>query len=163
MKTTIRWKPSVMSAVHHGSSRPAGTQDDGVARHLLPADELVQGDLEAGHVGVVADELLALPRDDVDRARCLSVLGQAVHQGDDVLLVGDCHVGAQEVVATKFCDRLGEIDLAPVPQLVAGVDPKRVEGSLLHRSREGVGDRVADQDDSVGHARSLSNSLKKPG
>ena len=41
--------------VDDGSRRAAGAQHDRVARHLLAADELVQGGLEAGHVGVVAD------------------------------------------------------------------------------------------------------------
>jgi hypothetical protein len=93
----------------------------------------------------------------------LGVLGQAVDERDDVLLVGDGHVRPEEVVAPELRDRVGEVDLAAVPQLVPGVDPQGVEGSLLHRAREGVGDRVADQDDAVGHARSLSSSVKKLG
>ena len=48
-------------------------------------------------------------------------------------------------------------------QLVVGVDPERIEGGLLHRAGQRMADRMADQDDSLGHARTLSSTAKKPG
>ena len=163
LKTTMRWKPSADQRRDDRAGGAAGAENHGLAGHLLLADDLVEGGLEAGHVGVVADELLAVARDHVDCAGRLGIFGQAVDERDDVLLVGDGHVRSEEIVAPKLCDRVCEVDLPAVPQLVAGIDPEGVEGSLLHRAREGMGDRVADQDDSVGHARSLSSSVKKLG
>jgi hypothetical protein len=147
----------------HGSRRAAGAEHHSLAGHLLLADDLVQGDLEAGHVGVVADELLAVARDHVHRAGGLSIVGQPVHHRHDVFLVRNGHVRPEEFVASKLGDRFRKVDLPAVPQLVPGVDFERVEGSLLHGGREGMGDRVADEDDSVGHACSLSSSVKKLG
>ena len=43
------------------ASAAAGAEDDGLARHLLLADQPVERDAEAGHVGVVADRA-ACPR-----------------------------------------------------------------------------------------------------
>ena len=89
--------------------------------------------------------------------------GESVDERDDVLLVGDGYVRPEEIVASKLRDRVRKVDPSAVPKLVPGVDPERVEGSLLHRAGEGVGDRMTDQDDTVGHARSLSSSEKKQG
>ena len=83
--------------------------------------------------------------------------------GDDALLVGDRHVGAQEVVAAQLGDRVGEVDRRPVPQLVGGVDAGGVERRLLHRAGERMGDRMADEDDALRHARILSRSAKNAG
>ena len=49
--------------VDDGARAAAGAQDDRLARHLLAPDEPVERDLEAGDVGVVADQPLALARD----------------------------------------------------------------------------------------------------
>ena len=150
-------------AVDDGPGAAAGAEHDRLARHLLPADELVERDLEARHVGVVADEPLALARDRVDRAGRLRLLGQPVDHRHDPLLVRDRDVGAEEVVAAQLGDRVGERDRGAVPQLVARVDAELVEGGLLHRAGQRVGHRVADEDDALRHARTLSRSAKKPG
>ena len=81
----------------------------------------------------------------------------------DPLLVRDGHVAPEEVVAAELADRLGQRHRRPVPELVGGVDPQLVEGGLLHRARQGVGHRMADEDHALGHARTPSSSLKKPG
>ena len=125
MNTTIRWKPSRDQPVDDRPRAAAGPEDDRLARHLLLADELVEGDLEARHVRVVADEPLAFPGDRVDRAGRVRLLGQAVDHRDDPLLVRDRDVRAQEVVAAQLGDRVGELDRRPVPELVRGVDAER--------------------------------------
>ncbi len=119
--------------------------------------------MKPGHVGVVADELLALLGDRVDRTRRVGLVGLAIHVGDDPLLVGDRDVGAQELVGAQLRDRLGELDGRPVPELVPGVDAQLVEAGLLHRPGQRVGHRVADEDDALRHARTPSSSRKKPG
>ena len=50
-----------------------------------------------------------------------------------------------------------------VPELVARIHPEVVEGGLLHRPGQRVGDRMADEDDALRHARTPSSSRKKPG
>ena len=150
-------------AVDDGTCPAAGPEDDREARHLLLADELVEGDAEARHVGVVADEPLAFLRDRVDGARDVGVLGQPIDERDHPLLVGDRDVRAEEVVAPQLVDRVGEADRRPVPELVRRVDALVVEGGLLHRARQRMGDRMADEDDALRHAPTLSSSAKKPG
>ena len=86
-------------AVDDGPRAAAGPQDDRLSRHLLLPDEAVERDLEARHVGVVADEPLALARDRVDRAGGMAFLRQAIHHRHDPLLVRDRDVGAEELVA----------------------------------------------------------------
>ena len=87
----------------------------------------------------------------------------AVDERDDLLLVGDRDVGAEEVVAAQLADRVGQLDRRAVPELVPGVDAAVVEGRLLHRAGQRVGDRMADEDHALRHARTLSSSAKKPG
>ena len=149
--------------VDDGPGAAAGAQHDRLARHLLLAHEPVEGDLEAGHVRVVADQPLALAGDGVDRARGVRLLGQAVDQRHDPFLVRDRDVGAQEVVGPQLGDRVGQRHRAAIPQLVARVDAGRVEGGLLHRAGQRMGDGVSDEDHALGHARTLSRSSKKPG
>ena len=91
-------------AVDDRPGAAAGTQHHRLARHLLLADEPVEGDLEAGHVRVVADQALALAGDGVDRARDMGLVGQPVDHRDDPLLVRDRDVGAEEVVAPDLLD-----------------------------------------------------------
>ena len=91
------------------------------------------------------------------------LLGQPVDHRHDPLLVRDRDVGAEEVVAAELGDRVGQGDRGAVPQLVARVDAELVERGLLHRARQRVGHRMADEDDALGHARTLSRSAKKPG
>src|SRR3954452_2292996 len=62
------------------ASATAGSEDDRGSWHLLAADELVEGDLEAGNVGVVTDEPAALARDRVDRARRLAFFRETVDE-----------------------------------------------------------------------------------
>src|SRR6185295_17059779 len=119
--------------------------------------------LEAGDVGVVADEPLALAGDRVDRPGGLGLLGQLVDERHDPLLVGDRDVRPQEVVAADLGDRVGQDDRGAIPELVGRVDPLVVERSLLHRPRQGVGDRMADEYDALGHDATLPRSSKKPG
>ncbi len=149
--------------VDHGSRAAAGTEDDRLAGHLLLADEAIEGDPEARHVGVVADQPLALPGDRVDRAGGVGLLGQAVDQRDDPLLVGDRDVRAEELVAAQLTDRVGQLHRRAVPQLVSGVDAAVVEGGLLHLPGQGMGDRMSDQDHALGHACTPPSSAKKPG
>ena len=149
--------------VDDGPGAAPGTQHDRLAGHLLLAHEPVEGDLEAGHVGVVPDQPLALAGDGVDRARGVRLLGQAVDQRHDPLLVRDRDVGAQEVVGPQLGDGVGQRHRAAIPQLVARVDAGRVEGGLLHRAGQRMGDGVSDEDHALGHARTLSRSSKKPG
>ena len=158
-----RWKPSRDEAVDDRPRSAAGAQHDGLARHLLLADEVVERDLEPGHVGVVPDQALALARDRVDGAGRVAFLGQAVDHRHDPLLVRDGHVGAEEVVAAQFGDGVGQRDRRTVPELVAGVDAELVERGLLHRARQRMGHRVADEDDALRHARTPSRSSKKSG
>ena len=47
--------------------------------------------------------------------------------------------------------------------LVLHVQAGRVEGGLLHGGRHRMGDGVADEDDSLAHARTLSRSEKNVG
>ena len=150
-------------AVDDGARAAAGAEDHRVARHLLRPTSLSSATLKPADVGVVADELLAFLGDRIDRARRVGLLGQPIHQRDDPLLVRDRDVRAQELVGPQLGDRVRELDRTPVPQLVAGVDPELVEGGLLHRARERVGDGMADQDDPPGHARTRSRSAKNPG
>ena len=150
-------------AVDDGPGAAAGAEDDRLARHLLLADEPVEGDLEARHVRVVADQPLALAGDRVDRAGRVRLVGQAVDHRHDPLLVRDRDVGAEEVVGPQLGDRVGQLHRAAIPQLVAGVDAGRVERGLLHRARQRMGDGVSDEDHALGHARTLSRSSKKPG
>ena len=60
-------------------------------------------------------------------------------------------------------DGIGELDRGAVPELVGRVDAERVEGRLLHGAGQGVRDRMADEDDALGHARTSWRSSKKPG
>ncbi len=150
-------------AVDDGPRAAAGAQHDRGPGHLLAADEDVERDLEAGHVGVVADELAALLGQRVDGAGRVRLVGELVDHRDDPLLVGDRDVGAQEVVGAQLHDRVAEIDRGSIPQLVLRIDAEVVEGRLLHGSRERMGDRVADEDDALRHARTPSSSLAKPG
>ena len=149
--------------VDDGARAAARAQDHGVARHLLASDELVERDLEARHVRVVPDELLALLGERVHGPGDVGLVGQAVRVRDDALLVRDRHVGAQEVVRAQLGDRLGERDRGAIPELVRRVDAEVIEGRLLHRARERMGHRVADEDDALRHARTPSSSWKKPG
>ena len=150
-------------AVHHGPATTAGAQHHGLAGHLLAADELVERDLEPGHVRVVADEPLALAGERVDGAGERRLLREAVDHRHDPLLVRDRDVGAEEVVAAQLHDGVGELDRGAIPQLVLRVDAELVEGGLLHRTRQRMGHRMADEDDAFRHARTPSRSLKKPG
>jgi hypothetical protein len=146
--------------------RPGATaraEHDRLARHLLLADQLVERDPEAGHVGVVADESLALAGDGVDRSRRVALLGQPVDHRHHPLLVRDRDVGAEEVVRAQLADGVGQLDRGAIPQLVTGVDAERVEGGLLHRPRQRMGDGVPDQDHALRHARTPSRSSKNPG
>ena len=93
----------------------------------------------------------------------MGVLGQPIDQRHDPLLVGDRHVGAQEVIRAQLGDRVGQGDRGSIPELVAGVDPERIEGGLLHRAGQRMADRMADQDDALRHARTPSSTAKKPG
>ena len=163
MNTTTRGEAFGDQAIDDRARAAAGTEDDRLARHLLLADELVERDLEPGHVGVVPDESLALLGDRVDRAGRVTLLGQAVDHRGDLLLVRDGHVRAEEVVAAELADRIGQRHRRAIPELIGGVDPALVEGGLLHRARQGVGHRMADEDHALGHARTPSSSLKKPG
>ena len=95
-------------AVDDRPGAAAGAEHDGLAGHLLLADELVERDLEPGHVGVVPDEALALARDRVDRAGRVGLLGQAVDHGHDPLLVRDRDVRAEEVVGAQLGDGVGQ-------------------------------------------------------
>ena len=121
-------------AVHDGPAAAASPEDDGLARHLLAPDELVERDLEAGHIGVVADQPLALARERVHGTGERGLLGEAIDHRDHPLLVRDRHVGAEEVVAAQLADRVGQLDRGAIPQLVAGVDAELIEGGLLHRA-----------------------------
>ena len=96
LNTTIRGEALGDETVDHGAGPAAGAEDHGLAGHLLLADEAVEGHPEARHVGVVADQPLALAGDRVDRAGRVRLLGQAVDQRDDLLLVGDRDVRAEE-------------------------------------------------------------------
>ena len=142
----------------------ARPEDDRRARHLLLADELVEREPEAGHVGVVPDEALAFLRDRVDRARACGFLGQPVDERDHPLLVRDRDVGAEEVVAFAAPSiASGRTIGARSQSSYVGVDALVVERGLLHRARQRVGDRMTDEDDALRHARTLSRSAKKPG
>ncbi len=150
-------------AVHHGPAPTARPQDHRHARHLLPPDEPVERDLEARHVGVVADEPLALARERVHGARVRRLLGEAIDHGHDPFLVRDRDVGAEEVVAADLDDRVAQGDRGAIPRLVASVDAELIERRLLHRAGQRVSHRMTDEDDALGHARTPSRSLKKPG
>ncbi len=139
------------------------TEHHRLAWHFLLPDQPIEGDLEAGHVGVVPDQPLALPGDRVDRAGVVGFLGQAIDHGDDPLLVRDRHVRPEKRIGAKFGHRLGELDRRPVPRLVRRVDAQGIKGGLLHGTRKRMGHRVADQDHALCHARTLSRSSKKPG
>ncbi len=123
-------------AVHHGAATAASPQDHGLAGHLLATDELVQRDLEAGHVRVVADESLALAGERVDGAGEGRLLREAIDHRHDSLLVRDRDVGAEEVVAPQLPDGVGKPDRGAIPKLVLRVDTELVEGGLLHGTRE---------------------------
>jgi hypothetical protein len=146
-----------------GPAAAARAQHHGLAGHLLATDELVEGDLEPGHVRVVPDEPLALAGERVDGARERRLLRQAVDHRHYPLLVGDRDVGAEEVVAAQLHDGVAELDRGAIPQLVLRVDPELVEGGLLHRPRQRMGHRMADEDDAFRHDRTPSRSLRKPG
>ena len=156
---TILWKPSLMRAIDHRPRAPPAPRTTAWRGIFCRPTTLSSAVLKPATSVLWPIELPAVARDDVDRAGRLGVFGQPVHHRDDVFLVGNGHVRAEEVVAAELGDRLGKVDLSPIPQLVPGVDLQGVESSLLHRTREGMGDRVADQDDSIGHARSLSSSV----
>jgi len=141
----------------------AGPEDDRLARHLLATDELVERGTEARHVGVVADEPPAFTRDRIDGAGRERVLGRAVDERDDTLLVRNRHVRPEEVVAADLVDGVGELHGRPVPELVLRVESRRVERGLLHGAGERVGDGVADEHDPLAHDRILSSSSKKRG
>ncbi len=149
--------------VDDGPGAATGAEHDRLARHLLLADEPVQRDPEAGDIRVVTDETLALARDRVDRAGGLGVVVEPVDHRHDPLLVRDRDVGAQELVRPQLGDGVRELDRGAIPGLVAGVDAERIEGGLVHGARERMGHGVADQNDALGHARTLSRSSKKPG
>ena len=134
-----------------------------MARHLLAPDELVERDLEARDVRVVADEPLALAGERVHGAGERRLLGEAVDHRHDPLLVRDRDVGAEEVVAAQLDDGVAEGDRGAIPQLVLRVDAELIEGRLLHRAGQRMGHRMADEDDAFRHARTPSRSLKKPG
>ena len=150
-------------AVDDGAGPATGAEHDGLAGHLLLADQPVEGDLESGHVGVVADQALALAGDRVDRAGAVRLLGQPVDHRDDPLLVRDGHVGAEEGVGAQLGNGVGQLDRGAVPGLVGRVDAERIKGRLLHRPGQRMSDGVADQDHALCHARTLSRSSKKPG
>ncbi len=149
--------------VDDGPRTAARAEHDRLLRHLLPADEAVERDPEAGYVRVVADEPAAFAGDGVDRPRRRGFLGQAIDHRHDAFLVRDGDVSPQEVFATDLTDGLRELHWSAIPQLVARIDAELVESRLLHRARQRVGDRMADEDDASGHARTLSRSSKKPG
>src|SRR4029077_9449946 len=75
----------------------------------------------------------------------------------------DGDLGAQEVRAADLVDDAGQLGHGHVEQLVARVDAALVEGGLEHRPGQGMGHRVADEDDALAHACNLSSSSKKPG
>ena len=156
-------EPRADEPVDHGARAAARAEQDGLARHLLAADELVERRRKPGHVGVVPDEPLPFARERVDGAGDLRLLRQLVDQRDDPLLVRDRDVHAEEVVAADLCDGVREGDRGPVPQLIPGIDAQLVEGSLLHRPGQRVRHGVADEDDPLAHDRILSRSAKKPG
>jgi len=111
----------------------------------------------------VADKPLALAGERVDRAGRDGILGRAIDERDDPLLVRDCQVCPKEVVAADLLDRACQLHRRAIPELVGRVDPRRVQGGLLHRPGEGMGDRMADEHDPLAHDRILSSSSKKRG
>ena len=163
LNTTTRWKPSRIRPWTTARDPPPAPSTTAWRGIFWRPTSLSRAILEARHVRVVPDELLALLGDGVDRAGRVGLLGELVHQGDDPLLVGDRDVGAQEVLAAELGDRLRERHRGAVPQLVGRVDAQVVEGRLLHGSGERMGHRVADEDDALRHARTPSSSRKKPG
>jgi hypothetical protein len=150
-------------AVHDRACAAAGSQEHGRAGHLLAAHEAVERDPEGGHVGVVADQAATLAGDGVDRARGVRLLGDAIHERHGPFLVRDRHVGAQVLLGAETLDGRRELERGDVQQLVAGVDALRIEGRLVHRRRGRVVDGMADEDDSLRHARTLSRSSKNAG
>ena len=93
----------------------------------------------------------------------MGFFGESLYQGDHSFLVRDRDVGAQEVVGAQLGDRTGQIDGRAIPQLVPRVDAEMIERRLLHRPGQRMGDRVADEDDPLRHARTPSSCWKKPG
>ena len=164
LNTMTRWKPSRMSPKTTARAPPPAPRTTACLRHLLAADELVERDLEAGDVGVVADRaacpraviVLTAPVDDASSVSRSTI-------GTTRSLCGIVTFAPEEVVGPQLGDRVGEIDRRPVPQLVPGVDAELVEGGLLHRAGQRVRHRMADEDDALRHARTPSRSAKKPG
>ena len=160
----IRWKPSRDQAVDDGPRAAAGPEHDRRARGIfcLPTS-LSSATVKPGTSVLWPTSRLPSLRDRVDRAGRVGLLGQPVDERHDPLLVRDRDVRAEEVVAAQLGDRVRQADRRPVPQLVRRVDALVVERGLLHRARQRVGDGMADEDDALRHARTLSRSSKKPG
>ena len=149
--------------VDHSARAAAGPEDHCLTRHLLPPHELVERRREPRDVRVVAHEPPALAGECVHRAGRLRLFGQPVDHRHDPFLVRDRDIDSEEVVAADLPDGIRERDRGAIPQLVLRVDALRVEGGLLHRPRQGVGDGVADENDPLAHDRILSRSSKKVG
>ena len=144
--------------VDHRAAAAAGADDDGVARHLLVAHQLVERSLEADDVGVVADQLVAVAGDGVDRAGRLGLIREPVEHRRHAILVRMADVGAQELLPTKCLDGLGQVDRGRVDGLVVRIDPGSGEGCLLQCLGQRMGDRLAEQDDSFRHDHHLPGS-----
>jgi len=82
----------------------------------------------------------------VHRSQLLDVRPQAVKQAGDRDLVRDGHVGAQYVrVPADFVQHLGQVRRRHLARQVDGRDPGRPEAGILKGGRQGVTDRIAEQ------------------
>ena len=125
--------------VDDGAGAAAGAEDHGGARHPLLPDEGLEGDAEARHVGVVADEALALAGDRVDGAGGVRLLGQAVDEAGRLLLVGDRDVRPQERrrSAARRSRRRAPAAPGPTARRWPGCRPRRTPPAASRRRASG--------------------------
>ena len=87
-----------------GSCRAARAEDGCALSAGIETRVIPKGTIEAGEVGVVADQVSTIMHDRIDRADRLSSFVEAVEEGDNGLLVRDRDVGSVDVVPTKRVD-----------------------------------------------------------
>ena len=141
----------------------ARAQHDGLLRHLLASDERSNATLNPATSVLWPMRrlpsrviVLTAPVDDASSVSRSTI-------GTTRSLCGIVTLAPRKSSDRELSDSLGELDRGAIPQLVPGVDPELVEGGLLHRAGQRMGDRMADEDDALRHARTPSRSAKKPG